>query len=201
MVRDSALAISGLLVEDYGGASARPYQPEGYYRHLNFPKRRYAKHTDNRQWRRGVYVHWQRQFLHPMLQAFDAPSREECTAQRPRSNTPLAALTLLNDPTFVEAARVLASRIMREDGSSDGERVDFAFLQAVSRRPDDVERNLLQKLLDENRKHYGAEPEAAKKIVGTGLAPVPEELDAVELASWTAVARAILNMNETITRN
>ncbi len=106
MVRDNALAISGLLVTDYGGASVNPYQPAGYYRHLNFPERRYQADSDQRQWRRGIYVHWQRQFLHPMLKALDAPSREECTAQRPRSNTPLAALTLLNDPTFVEAARV-----------------------------------------------------------------------------------------------
>ncbi len=80
MIRDNALAISGLLVEGCGGASVKPYQPAGYYRHLNFPQRKYQEHTDKRQWRRGVYVHWQRQFLHPMLKALDAPSREECTA-------------------------------------------------------------------------------------------------------------------------
>ncbi|MEK6233941.1 MAG: DUF1549 and DUF1553 domain-containing protein, partial [Planctomycetales bacterium] len=107
-VRDAALSVSGLLVLDYGGASVKPYQPANYYRHLNFPTRKYSHHTDQRQWRRGVYMHWQRQFLHPMLRAMDAPSREECTAVRPRSNTPLAALTLLNDPTFVEAARAFA---------------------------------------------------------------------------------------------
>src|SRR5262245_42094523 len=94
MVRDNALAASGLLVVDVGGGVAKPYQPAGYYRHLNFPKREYVSDTDVRQWRRGVYVHWQRQYLHPMLRAFDAPVREECTAQRPRSNTPLAALVL-----------------------------------------------------------------------------------------------------------
>ena len=96
MIRDNALAISGLLVHEQGGRSVRPYQPAGYYRHLNFPTRRYSHDRERQQWRRGVYIHWQRQFLHPMLKAFDAPSREECTASRPRSNTPLAALTLLN---------------------------------------------------------------------------------------------------------
>ncbi len=116
MVRDNALAVSGLLVDERGGASVRPYQPAGYYRHLNFPQRTYEHHTDERQWRRGVYVHWQRQFLHPMLKAFDAPSREECTAQRPRSNTPLAALVLLNDPTFVEAARAFAAETLSRRG-------------------------------------------------------------------------------------
>ena len=114
MVRDNALAISGLLVLDQGGLPAKPYQPEGYYRHLNFPTRKYVAHLDERQWRRGLYVHWQRQFLHPMMKAMDAPSREECTAQRPRSNTPTAALVLLNDPTFVEAARAFAARILTE---------------------------------------------------------------------------------------
>ena len=88
MIRDNALAISGLLVRDLGGPSVKPYQPTGYYSHLNFPTRKYQHQTGQGQWRRGLYVHWQRQFLHPMLRAFDAPTREECTAQRPISNTP-----------------------------------------------------------------------------------------------------------------
>ena len=92
MIRDNALAVSGLLVHELGGISIRPYQPAGYYRHLNFPKRTYKSDTNQNQWRRGVYVHWQRQFLHPMLRAFDAPSREECTVQRTRSNTAIAAM-------------------------------------------------------------------------------------------------------------
>ena len=115
MIRDNALAISGLLVPDIGGDSVKPYQPSGYYHHLNFPPRKYQQHSDERIYRRSVYIHWQRQFLHPMLKAFDAPSREECTAERPQSNTPVAALNLLNDPTFVEAARV--SRRARLQGS------------------------------------------------------------------------------------
>jgi hypothetical protein len=115
-VRDTALAVSGLLVERLGGESVHPYQPADYYRHLNFPQREYKPDEDERQWRRGLYVHWQRMFLHPQLLAFDAPTREECTAARAQSNTPKAALVLLNDPTFVEAARTLAELTLHADG-------------------------------------------------------------------------------------
>ena len=201
MVRDTALAVSGLLVEQVGGASVKPYQPSGYYRHLNFPTRRYHADNDSRQWRRGLYMHWQRQFLHPMLRALDAPSREECTAQRPRSNTPLAALTLLNDPTFIEAARTFAARTVRDGGKTDEQRLEFAFWEAVSRSPDEVERNILKKLLADNRKQYAEQPAEAKQLVSIGLSPAPDDIDPVELAAWTTVARAILNMNESISRN
>ncbi len=201
MVRDSALAISGLLVLDPTAESVKPYQPAGYYRHLNFPKRTYQMHNDTRQWRRGVYVHWQRQFLHPMLKAFDAPSREECTAQRPRSNTPLASLTLLNDPTFVEAARVFAARILIEGGDTSDTRLDYAFRQAVSRKPDSFERALLLRLLTEDTAQYKQDVESAKKLLATGIAPAAEEIDIIQHAAWTSLARAILNMSETIARN
>lgn len=201
MVRDNALAISGLLVRQIGGASVKPYQPAGYYRHLNFPTRKYAHHTDERQWRRGLYVHWQRQFLHPMLKAFDAPRREECTAQRAKSNTPLAALTLLNDPTFVEAARAFAARILNEGGSTTEERLDFAFRLAVSRTPDEFEVKILSTLLAGSRARFSASKDSAQRLVATGQAPVDGEHPPVELAAWTSVARAILNLNETNTRN
>jgi hypothetical protein len=166
---------------------------------LNFPKREYRADSDRDQWRRGVYTHWQRQFLHPMLKAFDAPSREECTAQRPRSNTPLAALVLLNDPTFVEAARVFAQRVMTK--GDDTARIEYAFRQATSRKPDEFERGVLLKLLVKERARYKADPKAAGELVRIGLAPVPKDADVSELAAWTAVCRAILNLNETVTRN
>ena len=201
LVRDNVLAISGLLVKDVGGASVKPYQPAGCYRHLNFPKRTYEHHADQRQWRRGVYVHWQRQFLHPMLKAFDAPRREECMAQRPRSNTPLAALVMLNDPTFVEAARVFAERIVRDGGETSDNRLDFAYRLAVSRKADGFERNALKELFGSNLKRYRTDAQAARALISTGQAPVADDLDAAELAAWTAVARAVLNMSETIIRN
>ena len=111
-IRDNALSVSGLLVNKIGGPSVKPYQPSGYWENLNFPRRTYKADSGQNQYRRGLYTHWQRQFLHPALIAFDAPSREECTANRPRSNTPLAALVMLNDPTQVESARALAQKIL-----------------------------------------------------------------------------------------
>ena len=201
-IRDTALAISGLLQSQRGGVSVKPYQPEGYYRHLNFPERKYHADQDARQWQRGLYVHWQRQFLHPMLRAFDAPLREECTAERPRSNTPSAALVLLNDPTFIEAARVFAKKVVDEGGASDNERIRYAFQRAVSRNPDDTEMSLLLQLLKKSRDTYQRDPQAAKELLQTGLKDGPAKGDdPVELAAWTSVARGLLNMHETITRN
>ncbi len=201
MIRDNLLAVSGLLVNDYGGGSAHPYQPAGYYRHLNFPKREYVSDTDNNQWRRGVYVHWQRQFLHPMLKAFDAPSREECTAERPRSNTPLAALTLLNDPSLVEPARGFATRILREGGKTPSERIAFAFREAISRLPEELEEQILLETLEFHQSKYQQDPAAAELLLKIGLAPVPEKMNATELASWTQVARVLFNLSEMTTRN
>ena len=200
-IRDTALSISGLLVPIVGGSSSHPYQPAGYYRHLNFPIREYAADKDKSQWRRGVYMHWQRQYLHPMLKAFDAPSREECTVERSRSNTAPAALVLLNDPTFVETARAFASRILQEGGTTTSGRLDFAFRQAVCRTADADERQLLEGLLKEGHRYYENHSGEAGRLVTIGLAPLPQGLDKVELASWTIVARTILNLNEVITRN
>ena len=199
-VRDTALLTSGLLVEQLGGASVSPYQPAGYYRHLNFPQRGYKADADARQWRRGLYVHWQRMFLHPQLLAFDAPSREECTAARMRSNTPKAALVLLNDPTFVEAARALATRALREGGPSDAERITFLWRQAVSRWPDAAERDLVASLLARRRDEFKQTPKAATDLLAVGIAPRDTSLDPAELAAWTATARAVLNLHETIAR-
>jgi hypothetical protein len=200
MVRDTALSVSGLLVTEVGGASVRPYQPAGYYRHLNFPPREYKSDTDLRQWRRGVYVHWQRQYLHPLLKALDAPSREECTAQRPKSNTPLAALVMLNDPTMVEAARVFAVRTLQSSGAEDA-RIESAFQRATSRLPDAFERQALGRLLAAGRANYRQDPRAAQEIGRVGLTPPAANVDPVELAAWIGVCRAILNLNETISRN
>jgi len=200
-VRDTALEISGLLVQEIGGEPVRPYQPAGYYGYLNFPKRTYQPHKSDKQFRRGVYMHWQRTFLHPMLLAFDGPSREECTAERPISNTPLAALTLLNDPSFVEASRAFAERILKEGGTTDDDQLSWAWRQAVSRTPNDRELELLRTLLGKHRKSFTNDREAAEKLIGVGLHTTPPDSDLIELAAWTSVARTIINLNETITRN
>lgn len=200
-VRDAALSISGLLNARIGGPSARPYQPAGYYKHLNFPVREYEASTDDQQWRRGVYMHWQRQYLHPMLKAFDAPTREECTAQRPRSNTALAALVLLNDPTFTEAARVFAARVLQEAGPTTPERIEFVFRHAASRSADPEELQMLTGLLTQSRTYYLNHPQDAERLLTIGQHPAPADVDHVELAAWTCVTRATLNLNEVLTRN
>ncbi len=199
-IRDNALAISGLLETTLGGPSCKPYQPSGYYAQLNFPKRVYKADDGPSQYRRGLYMHWQRTFLHPMLASFDAPSREECTAERPRSNTPLAALVMLNDPTFVEAARVFAERILSESSDSTNRRLEFAFREALSRDPQPAERELLMGLLERQQEHFERKPEAANELLETGQRPVDSMHQSAELAAWTTVARAILNLHETITR-
>ena len=201
MIRDSALAVSGLLVDDLAGGTSRPYQPAGYYAALNFPKRDYTSDADERQYRRGVYVHWQRQYLHPMLRAFDAPTREECTAQRPVSNTPLSALVMLNDPTMVEAARAFAERTLLEGGASDEDRLAWAWRRALGRSAETDELDALQRLLSASRSEYAAQPEAADALLDVGLRPVPAGLAADELAAWTSISRAVFNVSEFITRN
>ncbi len=202
MVRDNALAVSGLLVREVGGESVKPYQPAGYYRHLNFPERTYRHHTDKRQYRRAVYMHWQRQFLHPMLKAFDAPSREECTAERPRSNTPLAALVLLNDPTFVEASRALAGRMLTESPGDDPEaRIAFGFELVTSRQPTAEEVQILGQTHKKAREEYATHPELVDQLAANGMWNGPNDLEPSALAAWTVVARVLLNLNEAITRN
>jgi hypothetical protein len=201
MVRDNALAVSGLLSDQMGGASVRPYQPPGYWAYLNFPPREWDDSTGEDQYRRGIYTWWQRAFPQPSLAAFDAPSREECVAERTRSNVPQQALALLNDPTYVEAARVFAARILREGGARFEERLRYAFERALGRAPRADEARILGDLLRKHAAQYRADPRAAARVASAGLAPPAKDLDAVELAAWTSVARAILNLPELITRS
>jgi hypothetical protein len=201
-VRDTLLSVSGLLDPSIGGRSIRPYQPPKVYQHLNFPKREYQQDPGSEQWRRGVYMHWQRTFLHPMLKAFDASTREECSAKRPRSNTALAALTLLNDPNNVEAARALASRILTEqEYANDEQRIEFAYRLATSRLPDETETGVLGELLTASRDYYAKDSAKSDELLSIGMSKVGQDLPREELAAWTTVSRAILNMGETITRN
>ena len=201
MVRDNALAVSGLLVHHVGGRSVKPYQPAGYWAHLNFPTREWQKDSGENLYRRGVYTYWCRTFLHPSLLAFDAPSREECTAERPRSNTPQQALVLLNDPSYVEAARVLAERIVRHGGKESAARIAFAYRQVLQRPAKPAELKLLSELAAHHLEQYRKDKAATETLLKTGDAPAPTDLDAAELAAWTSVARVLLNLHETITRN
>jgi hypothetical protein len=200
-IRDNALAIGGLLNGEMGGAVSRPYQPAGYYAPLNFPKRTYQADANASQHRRGVYMHWQRQFLHPMLRAFDAPTREECTAQRPVSNTPLAALTLMNDPTFVEAAKGFAVRILTEGGTTQTERLTWAWQTAVGRTPTAEELTVSNEFVQQALDRYANDAKAAEELISVGLSRPPGHLSHNKLAGWSNVALALLNLSEAITRN
>ena len=183
-----------------GGPSAHPYQPAGYYANLQFPDRDYYPDRDERQYRRGVYTHWQRTFLHPMLAAFDAPSREECVANRNVSNTPQQALALLNDPSFVEASRAFAEKVLSSKRSSDDARLDFACEEALARPIKPNELKSLEEFLALQREHYEENPDEAEKLTRVGIASEPKGTNESELAAWTQVCRVILNLHETITR-
>ncbi|HEX8911997.1 MAG TPA: DUF1553 domain-containing protein, partial [Humisphaera sp.] len=199
-VRDNALFAAGLLnVAEVGGPSVKPYQPDGYYAPIQFPDRPYRAETDDRQYRRGVYVHWQRTFLHPMLANFDAPSREDAICARVQSNTPQQALTLLNDPTFVEASRVMAEKILA-GGGTDEQKLESAFRRAVARKPKPAELASLTRFLAAQREIYKAAPEEAKKLAAVGNWPASESAAPAELAAWANTCRVVLNLHETITR-
>ena len=201
LIRDQALATAGLLVYKIGGPSVKPYQPDGYWENLNFPVRSYDADQGENQYRRGLYVWWQRSFLHPSMLAFDAPSREECTAERNRSNIPQQALTLLNDPSYVEAARAFAARILTECPGDTAARLQWAWQQVLQRAPLEAELKTIAPLLDECLAAYRADSTSAEAILKVGLLPAPATLDQAELAAWTHVARVLLNLHETITRS
>jgi hypothetical protein len=179
-------------------AALRP-QPAGYWAYLNFPPREWDASPGEDQYRRGLYTWWQRSFPQPSLAAFDAPSREECTGERVRSNVPQQALVLLNDPAYVEAARVFAERILRDGGPSVASRLRFAYARALSRAPSQAEERVLADLLRSSRSSFARDPAAARRLVATGQFSTAR-LPPVELAAWTQVARAILNLPELVTR-
>jgi len=199
-VRDNALSISGLLSPTIGGPSVKPYQPPGYWSALNFPTREWQKDSGEKTYRRGMYTHWQRSFPHPAMIAFDAPSREECTCERARSNIPQQALVLLNDPEFVEAAKSFAVKILAGGGPNDAAKLSWAFEKATGRTPKEKEKKILFDLLAKHRKKYAADPNEIAKLTAIGEAKMPAGMNGPEIAAWTNVCRAILNLHETITR-
>lgn len=201
LVRDVALAVSGLLTEKFGGPSVRPPQPEGYLAALNFPKREWSSSRGEDLYRRGIYTRWQRTFLHPSLTAFDAPTREECTVNRVISNTPLQALVLLNDPAFVEASRVLAQRALTEGGKSFQTQLTWAYSRILNRDPGDEERAILVDLHRKSLARFKKSRQSAREFLSIGEAPLPAKTKPAELAAMATVTRAILNLHETITRN
>ncbi len=197
-VRDNALAISGLLNDQIGGPSVFPYQPEGYYGDKGRWKWPQSHGRDLH--RRGLYTFWRRTTFYPSFQMFDAPSREFCTVERPRTITPLQALVTLNDPAFVEAARVFGQRIMEQGGRELDDRLVFAFRTALARHPTARELEVLAGIYRKQHERYFVDIPAALELVDNGEAPRPAEIDFIDLAAWTATANVILNLDETITR-
>jgi hypothetical protein len=198
MIRDQALAAAGLLVERLGGPSVMPYQPDGLWNELAGVD--YAQDHGESLYRRSMYTFWKRTVAPPTMITFDASGRETCAVRETRTNTPLQALTLLNEVTFVECSRRLAERAMVEGGATPEERIAHAFRLAVSRPPAAAELGILVRGFQDHLAHYRAEPEAALKSLSVGESPRDVRLDVAELAAYTAVAGVILNLDETVTK-
>lgn len=199
MIRDQALAVSNLLVDKVGGPSVKPFQPAGLWKQISGGQD-YARDTTADQYRRGLYVYWKRGAPYPSMLTFDASKRETCTVSRPYTTTPLQALVLLNDPVYVECAKMFGARILKEGGKDDAARLAFGFRCATSRKATDAELAILTDLLAKQRAAYAADGDAAKKLLGVGDAKVDEKLDPKEAAAWAAVASALLNLDESIRR-
>jgi hypothetical protein len=203
MIRDTALAVSGLLVQHLGGKSVKPYQPPNLWEPISYTSSNTARFVQDKGpalYRRGMYTFWKRTSPPPSLTTFDAPSREACTVRRSRTNTPLQALVLMNDQQYVEAARHLAERMLHEGGRSSAERIAFAFRLATSRQPSAAEISVFQKLYDAQRRVYEQSPDAATKLLHVGDSSYDRALDVKDLAAWTTVASVILNLDETVTK-
>jgi hypothetical protein len=201
-LRDSALAVSGLLVEKPGGASVRPYMPAKVWDETSVygDLLNYKHTTDENLYRRTVYTIWKRTAAPPTSLAFDAPNRETCTVKRSRTNTPLQALAMLNEVTFVESARKLAETMIREGGATAPERIQWAFRRAANRPAQASEIKLLQSGLDRQLVRFQQNPDAAAKLVGFGESKPPADIPAAQLAAYTITANVLLNIDEFITR-
>ena len=204
LIRDNALAASGLLDIRIGGPSVYPYQPKGLWEEMalggGFSGQTYSESTGKDLYRRSMYTVWKRTVPPAALVTFDAPDREKCTARRSVTNTPLQALVLLNDPTYVEASRFLAARMLTQGGKTPAGRIDYAFRLATGRTPDPQERAVLLEQAQEALAEYRQHGDEAKALLTVGASKTDPRLDPKELAAWTTVAGVILNLDETITK-
>jgi hypothetical protein len=203
MVRDTALAVSGMLVTKVGGKSVKPYQPPGLWEAIGYSGSNTVHFVQDRGdalYRRSLYTFWKRTSPPPSLTTFDAPSREECVVRRGRTNTPLQALVLMNDEQYVEASRHLAERMMREGGKTPADRIALGFQLATSRRPTADEVRIFETLYDAQSAAYKGNAQGAAKLLGVGESPHDVSLDPGELATWTIVANVLLNLDETVTK-
>jgi hypothetical protein len=204
VIRDQALAASGLLVEKIGGPSVKPYHPPGLYEQVvaqrDNPKATYQQGSGDDLHRRSLYTYWKRSVPHPGMLLFDAPFRETCALRRSRSNTPLQALNLMNDPTYVEAARFLAQRMIKEGGTSIEARLTHGFRLLLGRKPSPQELEVLAAAVERSIKDFTKDAEAAKQLLTFGEAKTDDKLSPAELAAYTTVASTLINLDETITK-
>ena len=200
VVRDTALLVSGLLVEKSGGRSVKPYEPPGLWEAVSFNNsQKYVPDKGEGQYRRSLYTYWKRQSPPPNMLLFDAPTREYCVVRRPRTNTPLQALALMNDPQFFESARAFADRILREGGKDVNDRIAFGFRFATSRKPSGEEVKILRNVLGEQLALYRKDKADAEKLLAVGTFKPSSGADSADLAAWTTVASMILNLDESVT--
>lgn len=201
-LRDQALFVSGLLVEKIGGPSVRPYMPDGVWDETSRygDLRGYRHDTNAGLHRRSLYTIWKRTAAPPTMLLFDVPSREYCAVKRSRTNTPLQALSLLNEITYVEAARKLGERMLREGGTTDGEKIRFAMSLVLSREPTETEARILQAGLEADRARFKKSPGSAQKLLAFGDARVDSKLDPIEIAALTLTSNVLLNLDETVNR-
>jgi hypothetical protein len=200
MVRDQALALSGLLSKKSHGPSVYPPQPPGLWQAAFNGERTWTTSAGEDKYRRGLYTFWRRTVPYPSMATFDAPSRELCTVRRIRTNTPLQAFVTLNDPVFVEAAQALARRIVREGGNATADRARFALQLCLVRPPRDEQVQQLAALFEEELAHYRQDAKSAEELATDPLGPLPKDADVAEMAAWTVIANVLLNLDGVLTK-
>jgi hypothetical protein len=200
LVRDQALALSGLLSRKILGPSVYPPQPPGLWQAAFNGQRTWATSTGEDRHRRGLYTFWRRTVPYPSMATFDAPSRETCTVRRIRTNTPLQAFVTLNDPVYVEAAQALARRIVKEGGTSGEEQARFGLRLCLCRPPHPGQVRQILALYQSERHHYRKDAKSALALATEPLGPLPAGMDAAELAAWTVVANILLNLDAVLTK-
>ena len=199
-LRDQALAVGGLLVPKLGGAPVMPYQPEGLWEEVSAKGVKYKVADGENLYRRSIYTFWRRTVPPPSMMNFDNSSREICSVKAPRTNTPLQAMNLLNDPQYVEAARGLATRMMKDGGNSVSDRIIHGHRIVLSRRPSEAIRSILKNGFDDYLARFSKNDKATEALLAVGNSKPDESLNQAELAAYTAVANILLNLDETVTK-
>jgi hypothetical protein len=200
MIRDQALYVAGLLTEKLGGPSIKPYQPAGLWKELSMQDMDYVQSKGSDLYRRSLYIFWKRTIAPPMMVNFDAAQRESCVVRETRTNTPLQALDLMNDVTFVEAARFLGQRMIKEGGADAASRLGYGFKLALGRAPSTAEAQILRDNLNYHRDYFAAKPADVEAYLKQGDSPADPALDRRELAAYASVASLILNLDEMVTK-